>query len=125
MIFDNSNMALAISKSFLFCKLFRMIKFFFIILLLTATARRSLLNTNKIFSNVELFFCPQGSCLSPILYNLYTSDFPQLNYCTLSIFADDTAVLSSELLACDVIGNLQRALNELHCYFKKWRIELS
>ena len=69
--------------------------------------------------------CPKSSCLSPILYNLYTYDCPQLNYCTLSIIADDTVVLSSELLASDVIDNLQRALNELHCYFRKWRIELN
>ena len=57
---------MAISKSFLCCKLFRMIKFFFIILLREATLESNvaptnrnssafLLNTNKIFSNVELF----------------------------------------------------------------------
>lgn len=69
--------------------------------------------------------CPQGSCLSPILYNLYTADFPQLDYCALSIFADDTAILSSEILATDVITNLQRALTELHSYFNKWKIMLN
>ena len=69
--------------------------------------------------------CRQGSCLSPILYNLYTSDLPQLNYYTLSIFAEDPAVLNSEVLGSDVIDNLQKALNELHCYFRKWGTELN
>lgn len=31
--------------------------------------------------------CPQGSCLSPILYNIYTADIPHLEDSTLSISA--------------------------------------
>lgn len=69
--------------------------------------------------------CPQGSCLSPVLYNLYTADFPQLDYCTLSIFADDTAVLSSDILATNIIYKLQRALTEILSYFNKWKIMLN
>lgn len=66
--------------------------------------------------------CPQGSCLSPILYNIYTSDFPTLQGCVTSIFADDTALLSSGILATEVITNLETALIEVHKYFSKWNI---
>lgn len=66
--------------------------------------------------------CPQGSCLSPLLYNIYTSDIPKLNNCLISIFADDTAILSSEVLASDIIRNLQSALSVLMIYFQKWKI---
>lgn len=69
--------------------------------------------------------CPQGSCLSPLLYNIYTSDIPQLNNCLLSIFADDTAILSSEILASDIIRNLQSALSILIKYFDKWKISIN
>lgn len=66
--------------------------------------------------------CPQGSCLSPILYNLYTSDFPHLSSCTASIFADDTAILTSALSPTDIITNLQNALITTQYYFSKWNI---
>lgn len=66
--------------------------------------------------------CPQGSCLSPTLYNIYTSDFPSLEGCTTSIFADDTAILSTGILAEDVVANLQLAMVNVTNYFSKWKI---
>lgn len=66
--------------------------------------------------------CPQGSCLSPILYNIYTADFPNLDGCVTSIFADDTALLSSGVIATDVVCNLETALIDVHSYFTKWKI---
>lgn len=66
--------------------------------------------------------CPQGSCLSPILYNIYTHDFPQLNGCESSIFADDTAILSSNIYSHDVLLNLQNSLDDVINYFNKWKI---
>lgn len=69
--------------------------------------------------------CPQGSCLSPILYNLYTSDLPQLQNCIMSVFADDTAVLCSDVLSESVIRNLESDLEKLARYFDKWKIALN
>lgn len=66
--------------------------------------------------------CPQGSCLSPILYNIYTADIPHLEDSTLSIFADDTAILYSGELSCDILPKLQLSLNRLLEYYKKWKI---
>ena len=69
--------------------------------------------------------CPQGSCLSPILYNIYTFDIPKINFCETSIFADDTAILCSDILASDIIIKLEEALRKLHIYFNKWKISLN
>ena len=66
--------------------------------------------------------CPQGSCLSPILYNIFTSHIPTFPNCTTSIFADDTSILSYDLYATKIVSNLQNALIELNNYFNKWNI---
>lgn len=55
--------------------------------------------------------CPQGSCISPVLYNIYTSDFPTLVDCNTSILADDTALICSEVLTEDMIRNLQLSMD--------------
>lgn len=66
--------------------------------------------------------CPQGSCLSPILYNIFTADIPTFPDCVTSIFADDTSILCSDAFATNVISSLQSALSELQNYFNKWNI---
>ncbi|XP_075167499.1 uncharacterized protein LOC142239590 [Haematobia irritans] len=66
--------------------------------------------------------CPQGSCLSPLLYNIYTYDFPELDGCKSSIFADDTAILCSGVFASDIMSDIQVALREVSNYFKRWKI---
>lgn len=69
--------------------------------------------------------CPQGSCISPILYNLYTHDFPYLSCCDASMFADDTAILSSNIYAADILSDLQDSVNNVVEYFNKWKIMIN
>jgi hypothetical protein len=40
---------------------------------------------------------PQGSMLGPFLYLIFTADLPQTNDALIAIFADDTAMLTSDL----------------------------
>lgn len=69
--------------------------------------------------------CPQGSCLSPILYNIFTADIPAINNCTISVFADDTSILSSDLYFNNISNSLQNGLSILIEYFCKWNISVN
>ena len=51
---------------------------------------------NGSFSNWNLLKSgvPQGSILGPILFLVYTNDFPNaISHCTLAMFADDSKLL--------------------------------
>lgn len=68
---------------------------------------------------------PQGSALSPTLYNLYTHDIPSGQDRLLATYADDTALIvrsKSPLLA---EKKLQDMVDELAEYFNKWRIKIN
>lgn len=68
------------------------------------------------------FGCPQGACLSPILYNIFTSDFPKSSECSLALFADDTSYFTSSPFAAVIISKLLRYSNQISAYFNKWKI---
>jgi hypothetical protein len=68
---------------------------------------------------------PQGSVLSPLLYTIYTSDFPAIQNCMVATFADDTAILSSDKDADNVSRNLQHFLNQIETWCTKWKIKLN
>lgn len=68
---------------------------------------------------------PQGSVLGPLLYLIYTSDFPQIANCTYAFFADDTAILCSGLLASDILSCIQEALDEVAKFSEKWKIKIN
>ena len=78
-------------------------------------------STSSQFINISAG-CPQGSCLSPILYNIYTADIPSIPNCMTSIFADDTSLFTADVLSTDIIFNLENALSILISYFNKWKI---
>lgn len=68
---------------------------------------------------------PQGSVLSPLLYNLFTADIPRPVNATLAIYADDTAILCRSKSATLVTRYLQRTLDELEAWLRLWRIVLN
>lgn len=68
---------------------------------------------------------PQGSVLGPLLYIIYTSDFPKVDNCTYAYFADDSAILCSGLLATNILSSIQTALDRIDEFSKKWKIKIN
>ncbi|GBP06727.1 Probable RNA-directed DNA polymerase from transposon BS [Eumeta japonica] len=72
---------------------------------------------------------PQGSTLSPLLYSAYTNDVqrPSSSGIQLALFADDTALFygSRNRSTRFTLLPLQRAIDELGQWFRKWRIEVN
>lgn len=69
---------------------------------------------------------PQGSLLSPLLYNLYTNDMPtELPGTQIALYADDAAVFCQAKLARTLQYQLQDSLDILASYFRRHRIEVN
>lgn len=68
---------------------------------------------------------PQGSPLSPLLYNIYTADIPQNRNCELLIYADDTALAVSSRSLRAVTLKLQRHFVPLEQWMRQWKIKLN
>ena len=66
---------------------------------------------------------PQGSVISPTLYNLYTADFPKSSATSLYAYADDIAILASSRSEKLAHFRVQSALEEASLYFKKWKLK--
>jgi hypothetical protein len=56
---------------------------------------------------------PQGSVLSPTLFNMYVDDTPQAIGVHLALFADDICLYTSERKESYVLRKLQRGLNSV------------
>lgn len=73
---------------------------------------------------------PQGSCLSPALYALYTDDIPTLadhtragdSDVTLALFADDSAYIATSISPRGATMKIQKVLNLLPEWLNKWKI---
>ncbi|GBP22862.1 RNA-directed DNA polymerase from mobile element jockey [Eumeta japonica] len=76
---------------------------------------------------------PQGSCLSPCLYTVYTDDIPtltdQLQHwkedVVLALYADDSAYLASSRRADLAAAKLQRVLDLLPDWLDRWRVAVN
>lgn len=68
---------------------------------------------------------PQGSVLGPILYLLFTSDFPQLENVTVATFADDTALLAVGSNIDEATNKLQQANDQIYHWTRNWKIKLN
>ena len=77
-------------------------------------------NLKKILTGV-----PQGSVLGPTLYILYTNDIPYDENATIATFADDTALLAVDENVHEATFKIQRAINKIHEWTKRWRIKLN
>lgn len=67
----------------------------------------------------------QGSTLSPILFLFYINDIPENIQTKIKLFADDTAISAESMNQDKVIDYVQKHLNELSTYYKKWQLKVN
>lgn len=68
---------------------------------------------------------PQGSCLSPTLYSLYTYDIPASQNCEVALFADDTAFTVTSRFSRHIVKYLELMLRKFAKYCNQWKIKLN
>lgn len=70
---------------------------------------------------------PQGSALSPILYNIFTSDFPTQSdpNTKVSLYADDTVIWTSSRIIAKIDKRLTNTSEVIFQYFDKWKIKIN
>jgi hypothetical protein len=68
---------------------------------------------------------PQGSVLSPTLFNMYINDTPQAISVHLAFFADDTCLYATERKEGYVLRKLQRGFNSMVEWSKSWNIKIN
>ena len=67
---------------------------------------------------------PQGSVLAPLLFNIYTYDFPSMISRKFA-YADDLALLQSSGNWKDLEGTLRQDMSTFSAYLQTWRLKLS
>lgn len=68
---------------------------------------------------------PQGSDLSPDLYNIFTSDFPQTQSTISATYADNTSILSSDSDSSKAFNALQHHLDLIEEWSSNWKIKIN
>ncbi|KAK9889042.1 hypothetical protein WA026_004323 [Henosepilachna vigintioctopunctata] len=68
---------------------------------------------------------PQGSVLSPMLYNLFTRDVPKSQDTNLALYADDTAIFTRSWSPHIATQRLQQAVDNLQEWFTTWCISVN
>jgi hypothetical protein len=83
---------------------------------------RVTINGQRSASHRFYYGVPQGSCISPTLYSVFTSDMPSSSQHETALFADDVAKFKSSRSASTIVRGLSRAAQQTHSYMDKWRI---
>lgn len=70
---------------------------------------------------------PQGSILSPHLFNVFINDIPTPEKCDLAMYADDTAIICEVPWrhASILTTHLSKALEKISAFFSSWKICLN
>lgn len=69
---------------------------------------------------------PQGCVLSPLLFNIMMSDFPNPDDgCEISLFADDIEIHSTATTKWETERNLQKYLKKIEEWAKQWKLTFS
>ncbi|GBM85900.1 RNA-directed DNA polymerase from mobile element jockey, partial [Araneus ventricosus] len=68
---------------------------------------------------------PQGGILAPIIFVLYMNDIPQVRNIMISVYADDTAILSQGKTPDKAIVPFQNYLKYLEAWLVRWKIKLN
>ena len=65
---------------------------------------------------------PQGSCLSPTLFNVMVSDIPHIQGISISEFADDIAILITTKTIEEAHAGISQALTSLAEWASTWNL---
>ncbi|KAJ8911809.1 hypothetical protein NQ315_014233 [Exocentrus adspersus] len=68
---------------------------------------------------------PQGTVLSPHLFNFYTSDLPRTDRTSMSLYADDTVLVALSTEAAMAGSYLQRATDEMAEWCNRWKVAIN
>ncbi|GFY25120.1 probable RNA-directed DNA polymerase from transposon BS [Trichonephila clavipes] len=68
---------------------------------------------------------PQGSLLGPRLFNLYINDFPKADNVHLTMYADDTAIISQHTYNFKISERLQNYITRLQLWLVAWKIKVN
>jgi hypothetical protein len=68
---------------------------------------------------------PQGSVLSPTLFNLYINHATQTCGVHLALFADDTCLYATDRKEGFIVRKLQRGLSSMEAWCERWNIKIN
>lgn len=68
---------------------------------------------------------PQGSILSPLLFNLFINDFPSSPQIQTYMYADDTAIATQTYNLNSACHRLSSHLLEIHNWTRNWKISIN
>lgn len=92
------------------------------------TERTQTVFFNGSYSDVRAVTCgvPQGSCLGPLLYTIFTNDLPLvINDANIAMYADDSTIYTSALTANDLNTALEVELRSVVEWVKRNKLVLN